>query len=354
MQEQHQCRANDDTSECFERFRTAKSEVFKWLEDEYRLILEGGGGNSMRTMQQRERREALDGDAEYKKFLENERRVNDKSYPNDGQVESHLEVSKVMLPPLYRDAVEQHAEQIQSKVEKLHNNGELSDNNDASWQMQLLQDVSNHYHPHRSHHTETDSNYNANIEGRLNTKMSLASEQNAIHEIGLKYQHLRENNELTTEKDHAAENLLSEKQLLDVIELPSNNNFQQPEKWASYDDDSSLPQLLHASDLKRSSMASQMQRRHFDDQTSHEKNDLWDEVDDKLSKTEQQGLQLVPLHRVKRRDVINQSNRKDVNENEMNEIGNNRFISVNADDDDDDNDDDENYGNFIENGEHGN
>lgn len=305
-------------------------------------------------MQQRGRREALDGEAEYKKFLENERRVNDKSYPN-GQEESHVEVSKVM-PPLNRDVVEKHVEQIQSKVEKLHNNGELSENNDASWQVQLLQDVSNHY-PHRSHHTKTDSNYNANIEGRLNTKMSLASEQNAIHEIGLKYQHLRENNELTTDKVLAAKNLLSEKQLLDVIESPSNNNFQQPEKWASYDDDSSSPQLLDASDLKRSSLAGQTQRRHFDDQTSHEKNDLWDEIEDKLSKTEQQGLQqqqLVPLHRVKRRDVINQLKRKDVNEIEMNEIGNNRFINVNVEHDDDDDENDGDYDNFIDNGEQGN
>lgn len=313
--------------------------------------MEGGsGGNSIRTLKQRERREALDGEAEYKKFLENERRVNDKSYPNGQEESSHVEVSKVMPPLNHNAAVEKHEEPIQSKVEKLHNNGELSENNDASWQMQLLQDVSNHY-PHRSHHTKADSNYNANIEGRLNTKMSLASEQNAIHEIGLKYQHLRDNNELTADKDHVAENLLSEKQLLDVIESPSNNNFQQPQKWSSYDDDSSSPQLLHASDLKRSSTADQMQRRRFDDQTSKEKNELWDEIEDKLSKTEQ----LVPLHRVKRRDVINQSNRKDVNEIEMNEIGNNRFINVNVDDDDDDDDEnDGDYDNFIENGEQGN
>lgn len=266
---------------------------------------------------------------------------------------------------------------FQSFLKNLESPKLVAENNDktmnAGWQVQMLQDVSNHY---RSHHTNTDSNYNANIEGRLNTKISLAEQQNAIHEIGLKYQHLRddENNnknnehELTTDKVQA-ENFLNENQLLvdDTIELSSNNNFQ-PEKWTSYDnnfhsvsiDSSSLPQLFHVNDAKRSSGHMQKQSKavgHYDDQMSKEKNDLWDEIGEKLSKAEQQGLQLVPFYpRVKRRDAINQSNEGDVNEIEMNEIGNNRFISDHVNDDDDKNNDGD-YEDFImknSNGEHEN
>jgi hypothetical protein len=90
----------------------AKSEIFKWLEDEYRLILEGE--NSMRGGGlQREQREALDGDAVYKKFLQSERRINNKSFHN-GQEVPEVQVSS--------DDVESEREQIQSKVEKLYNN----------------------------------------------------------------------------------------------------------------------------------------------------------------------------------------------------------------------------------------
>lgn len=75
------------------------------------------GENSVRGFQQqRERRAALDGDAEYKKFLQSERRrVNNKSFQN-GQEEEVPEV-------LSNDAAfEQQQQQIQSKVEKLYNN----------------------------------------------------------------------------------------------------------------------------------------------------------------------------------------------------------------------------------------
>jgi hypothetical protein len=217
----------------------------------------------------------------------------------------------------------------------------------AGWQVQLLQDVSNHY---RSHHTKTDSNYNANIEGRLNTKMSLASEQNAIHEIGLKYQHLRNDDDDNGVSSNSksidkfqAENLLNENQLLDEIESSSNNDFQ-PEQWLSHDNviDSSPEQQQQQQQqqypLKRSSSGQMQKQSQLADQESVKKNDLWDEIEEKLSKTEQQGLHqsLVPLHRVKRRDAINQSKRRDVSEIEMNEIGNNWAISENDDDELDD------------------
>lgn len=83
----------------------------------------------MRTMKQRERREALDGEMEYKKFLQNEqRRVNNKSYQN-GQ-ESHTEVPKVSDKSVEKHERNEEKKRIQSKVEKLHNNRPRLGNDD--------------------------------------------------------------------------------------------------------------------------------------------------------------------------------------------------------------------------------
>lgn len=327
-----QCFGND-SSECFESFHMAKIDIFKWIEDEYQSIFKGK--SPILTLQDRIKRESLDGETDYIMFLQNERR-SDKSYQN--KENSHVEVPKLPLKNVAEIPSNTEKEKIQSKAEKLYSNnnsGKYSENNvktmnaGTEWQVQLLQDMSNHF---ESHHTKTDSNYDASIEGRLNTKLSLASEQNAIHEIGLNYQHLRNDDEFTTEKVHA-EKLLNENQLSHQIESSLNNNFHQI--WSPYNsptDSPSPPQLLTG---KRSTgqMQKQLKNRHNhyqrDDQMSNKKNDLWDEIEEKLSKTEQQGLHqsFVPLHRVKRRDVINQMNEKNVNIIEMNEIGNNQFIS---------------------------
>lgn len=274
----------------------AQNEIFPWLRDEYHLILKGENSTwILHHHHEHRRRDALDGEAEYRKFVQNEHRVNNKSSRN-GQK------SQVEVPEVDTDAAAAlRVEQIQSKVEKLHGNEELSENNDktmnARWQVQLLQDVSNHYRANKA-----DSNY---IEGRLNTKMSLASERDAVHEIGLKYRHLLDNNKQPKSADD--ENLLSENQLHSDIES-SNYNFR-PEKWSTYEHrpvvDSSSWKQFRDGDVKRSSgqlQNHQKQHRPTDDQLSSKRNDLWDEIDEKLSKNEQQ---LVPLHRVKR-DVINQ------------------------------------------------
>lgn len=274
-----------------------KNEIFPWLRDEYHLILKGE--NYMWILQhhhEHQKRDALDGEVEYRKFVQNERRVNNKSSRN-GQ-KSQMEV-----PEVYTDAPALRVEKIQSNVEKLHGNEEMSENNDktmnARWQAQLLQDTSNHYHANKA-----DSNY---IEGRLNAKMSLASERDTIHEIELKYQHLLDNNKQPKNTDD--ENLLNENQLHNIES--SNDNFQ-PEKWSTYEHgsaiDSSSWKKFQVGDVKRSSgqqQNHQEQHRLTDDQLSSKRNDLWDEIDEKLSKNEQQ---LVPHHRVKR-DVINQWNK---------------------------------------------
>lgn len=289
--------------ECLKSFNAAQNEIFQWLEDEYHLIFENK--NSIHVLQHElKRRDALDGDEEYRKFVLNERRGHHKSSRNDQQ--SREKASKVS-EQLDGDTSALRMVKIQSKVEKLHGNEELSENNDKtmSWQVQqLLQDVSDHYRAH--HNTDkADSNY---IEGRLNTKISLASEQNALNEIGEKYRHLLDDGNKQTKNDDD-ENLLNENQLHDEIES-SNSNFQ-PEKWSTYEHsrrpliDSSSWQKFSFTNAKRSSghlQNLQKKLKQTDDQLSTKKNDLWDEENEKLSKNEQQGLRdpLVPLHRVKR------------------------------------------------------
>jgi hypothetical protein len=282
----------------------AENEIFPWLRDEHHLISKGENSTWILHHHHKHwRRDALDGEAEYRKFVQNERRVNNKSSRN-GQ-KSQMEVPEVDI-----DASALKVEQIQSKVEKLQGNEEMSENNDktmnAQWQVQLLQDVSNHYRANKA-----DSNY---IEGRLNAKMSLASERDALNEIGTKYRHLLDNNKHPKNADD--ENLLNENQLHNDIES-SNYNFL-PEKWSTYEHrpviDSSSWKQFGVGDVKRSSgqlQNHQKQQQPTDDQLSSKRNDLWDEIDEKLSKNEQQ---LVPLHRVKR-DVINQWS-------ELNEFGN--------------------------------
>lgn len=262
----------------------------------------------MWILHEHRRRDALDGDLVYKEFLENEHKSS-----RNGQ-KSRMKVPEVAATS-DSDASALKVDEIQSKVEKLHaNEEELSENNDETMnrQAQLLQDVGNHY---RSQHNKADSNY---IEGRLNTKMSLASEQNELHEIGLKYRHLLDNDGQSRNAD--VENLLNENQLLDGIESSSNYNFL-PEKRSPYERrpaiDSSSWQQFGVGDVKRSSGQLQNHEQQLtDDQLSSKRNDLWDESDEKLSKNEQQGLQLAELTRVKR-DVINQ-----LNGNDMNEFGN--------------------------------
>ena len=134
------------------------------------------------------------------------------------------------------------------------------------------------------------SNYSPNqlsIESRLSAKQFLAKQQNAIHEIELKHQHLDDKNEQKP-ADKLME--LNENQL---AYTSSNSNF--PSTF-NLDTSSSMEIVKHSS--------GQQQISHFDDQLEQKKNELLDEVNEKLSKNEQQGL-LHALHRVKRRDIIN-------------------------------------------------
>lgn len=135
------------------------------------------------------------------------------------------------------------------------------------------------------------SNYSPNIEARLSAKQFLAKQQNAIHEIEMKHQHLATSDSEGGRESSKKMMGLNEIQLRDTS---SNSNF----PFAFNLDTSSS-----TADMKRSSGQKQQQKnlQHFDDQVDQKKNDLFDEVDEKLSKHEQQGLQTV--HRVKRREA---------------------------------------------------
>lgn len=150
-----------------------------------------------------------------------------------------------------------------------------------------------HLFPVSDHRELSGSNYNPNqfnVAARLNAKHFLAKQQNAVHEIELKHQHLvddADDGEIPSEKtiEQSGNQLRTTS-----ADTSSNSNFP-----FSFNLDSS------SGDMKRSSGQKQQKHQHFDDQLDQKKNDLSDEVDEKLSKQEQQGLQT--LHRVKRRDI---------------------------------------------------
>jgi hypothetical protein len=122
-----------------------------------------------------------------------------------------------------------------------------------------------------------------NIEARLNAKTFLAKQQNTIREIEMKHQHLSDND------DDAKK--LSENQL--HHDSSSNSNF----PFTFNLNTSPVEDVKRSSGQRQKSPTPQ----HFDDQLSQKKNDLFDELDQKLSKSEQEGSQT--LHRVKRRDI---------------------------------------------------
>lgn len=143
-----------------------------------------------------------------------------------------------------------------------------------------------HLFPVSDHRDLSGSNYSPNIEARLSAKQFLAKQQNAVHEIEMKHQHLATNGDARESSKKMMG--LSEIQLRDTS---SNSNF----PFAFNLDTSSS-----SGDMKRSSGQKQQNPQHFDDQVDQKKNDLFDEVNEKLSRHEQQGLQTI--HRVKRRD----------------------------------------------------
>jgi CRISPR/Cas system-associated endonuclease/helicase Cas3 len=155
------------------------------------------------------------------------------------------------------------------------------------------QEQEQHLFPVSDHRGLSGSNYSPNIEARLSAKQFLAKQQNAVHEIEMKHQHL----------DTADDGRESSKKMTGLNEIQlrdtsSNSNF--PFVF-NLDTSSSSGDMKRSSGQKQQQQQSLRQKQHLDDQVDQKKNDLFDEVDEKLSRHEQQGLQAI--HRVKRRDT---------------------------------------------------
>lgn len=269
--------ANDnDILEFWKEFKIAQKNVFQWIRDEYKLP----------SRLQRDL-DAINGDTWYKNYQTKECQASNKSSFCNGHKNVKHESEK--HDPEISDMLDEKYKPTWSsgQVEKKDHDSEQGaathrDNpvdktvfertNDENMKLEHLFPVSDHH----------DSNYSPNqlnIEARLSAKHFLAKQQNAIHEIEMKHQHLNEG-EMPLKG-------LSENQLQATS---SNSNF-----LSTFDFNTS------SNGMKRSTGQQQLKRQHrrFDDQLSRKKNDLFDEVDEKLSKKEQQGLQA--LHRVKRR-----------------------------------------------------
>lgn len=285
----------DNAVDFFKDFKIAQTEVFEWLRDEYRSF------HREPTRVQRDV-DAVNGDTWYKNYQIKECEGSDKSSLCNGAHVKH-EQSKN----------EKHAPEISELFDELdgkdkatwsgraRSEGELQqpanrrvDNDDSATRINDKNMKVEHLLPLSHHHELSGSNYSPsqlNVEARLSAKQFLAKQQNAIHEIEMKHQHLPNadgGEEQTLSKSQAKQ--LNENQLRPAS---SNSNF---------------PSMLNVDTSSGKRKRSSGQPQHFDDQSSPEKNDLFDEVDEKLSKKEQQGFET--LHRVKRRDVkLNEINR---------------------------------------------
>lgn len=281
----------EDAADFFKDFKTAQMEVFEWLRNEYRY--NGAPKRVQRDV------DAVSGDTWYKNYQIKECEGSDKSSFCNGAYVKHEQ-----------DKSEKHVPEISELFDKTtwsgraRDGGELKepshrvDNDDFAKRINDKNMKVEHLFPLSYHHELSGSNYSflnqLNVDARLSAKQFLAKQQNAIHEIEMKHQHLpNDADDEETPSKKLAE--LNENQLRPAS---SNSNFP-----SAFNIDTS------SNKRKRSSSG---QPQHFDDQSSQKKNDLFDEVNEKLSKKEQQGFET--LLRVKR------SSRRDVNMNEINRM----------------------------------
>lgn len=246
--------------------------MFEWIRNEYRL----------RKMPSRLQRDvdSISGDTWYKNYQIKEVQGSNKS--SLCNVKHDQEKNAKNVP------------EISEMFDDLDKRDEPSEANDKPTKHGINDENMkvDHLLPVSDHRELSGSNYSPNqinIEARLSAKQFLAKQQNAVHEIEMQHRHLDTD-------DGGAPSLgslgLNGNQLR--ADTSSNSNFPFP-----FSADTS------SGDMKRSSGQKQ-ELKHFDDQLDRKKNDLFDEVDEKLSKKEQQGL--VALHRVKRhvnKDEIN-------------------------------------------------
>lgn len=266
----------------------AQKEVFEWLRDEYRFY-------KMPSRLQRDV-DAVNGDTWYKNYQikECQSSSNKSSFCKGhhvGQKEKHAPEISELFDDLNekdkatwsttvkeREASDGEKLQLPTHRESLDNSnnivGDFAERiNDKNMK---LEHQEQHLFPVSDHR---DSNYSPNIEARLSAKHYLAQQQNAIREIEMKHQHQH-----LPSDDHREPS----KKLMGVNEIQLG--------------DTSSNSDLSSNDIKRSLLGQkQTNSKHLDDQIDQKKNDLYDEVNDKLSRHEQQGLQT--LHRVKRRDT---------------------------------------------------
>lgn len=282
----------EDAVDFFKNFETAQTEVFEWLRNEYRS--HGAPKRVRRDV------DAVSGDTWYKNYQIKECERSDKSsFCNVAQLKHE------------QDKNEKHAPEISELFDELNEKDKTTwsgqardgrelrepshrvDDNDFAKRINDKNMKVEHLLPLSYHHELSGSNYSLNqfnAEARLSAKQFLAKEQNAIHEIEMKHQHLPSAaDDEGTPSQNPVE--LNENQLRSAS---SNSNF---------------PSKLNIDTSSGKRKRSPGQPQHFDDQSSQKKNDLFDEVDQKLSKKEQQGFGT--LLRVKRRDV---------NKNEINRM----------------------------------
>lgn len=256
--------------------------MFEWIRDEYRLRKEPS--RHQRAV------DAVNGDTWYKNYQIKECQCSNKSSFCNGQHAKYEQETKHApeISELFEelDRKDQPSDGGKLQAQTHHTDSDIVDGENVK--LQLLPTVTDH-------RELSGSNYSP-IEARLSAKKFLARQQNAVHEIEMKHRHLAGDSD---DDGRAPSNeMLSDNQLpASPVDTSSNSNFP-----FTFNLDTS------SSDSKRSSGQQQKQRQHFDDQLSQKKNDLFDEVDEKLSKSEQQGLQT--LHRVKRREIdVNEINR---------------------------------------------
>lgn len=267
--------ANDEDGDFFKEFEISKKEVFKWIRDEHHLR-----GTS--RLQRRDT-DAVNGDTWYRNYQIKECQGSNKSSFCNGQQHVGHEADRAPEISELFDMLEK-GKSTQSDGGKLQAQTHRSDGADGKNIQHLLS--------FGDHRDLAGSNYGP-IEARLSAKQFLAKEQNAVHEIELKHsKHLPADND-----GEASEKILNGNQLPD---RSLNSNFP-----LTFNLDTSK---RSTSQLQKLETAARTPDQHFDDQLNQKKNDLFDEVDEKLSKKEQQSLVFQPLHRVKRRDV-NEINR---------------------------------------------
>lgn len=283
-----------DAIDFFKDFETEQKEVFEWLRDEYR-----SHGVPMRVQRDVD---AINGDTWYLNYQIKECEGNDKSSLCNGahvkQSGKNGEKHAPEISDLFDDS--DKGDKATWSGRARGDDGKLQepvarreDDDDSARRINDKNMELAHLFPVGFHHELSRSNYSLsqlNVEARLSAKQFLAKQQNAIHEIEMKHQHLHDDEDTPSQKP--AE--LNDNQLRPAS---SNSNF---------------PLGLNVDTSSGKRKRSSGQPQHFDDQSSQKKNDLLNEVDEKLSKKEQQGLEM--LHRVKRR------RRRDVNMKEINRM----------------------------------